>query len=211
MCRICKNTIINKKEILDCSGCNTLTKIPNIPGLKELYCCNCPMLIEIFPIKSLEVLNCSRCTSLTTIPYIDRLRVLLCLNCPVITKIVCGHGLEQINCFNCTTLTHILDDNKSQLKQLVCTLCRNLLQIPPKKYRYLSATKCAWLSHPSNLEYDENIGKLKILQRWIKKVVIGKRIKRLIPSLMPLYYHPEAKGGYFHKKRILEFIDSLSH
>jgi hypothetical protein len=209
MCRICRNNIINKTEVLDCSGCRTLTKIPNIPGLKELYCCNCPILTEIFPIKNLEVLNCSKCTSLTTIPYINRLRVLLCTNCPMVTKIVCGQGLEQINCFNCTTLTHILDDNKSQLKQLVCTLCCNLLQIPSKKYRYLSTTKCTWLSHSSNLKYDENIEKLKILQKWCKSLIISNKLKRLIPSLMQLYYAPDSKGGFFHKKEMEKYFENL--
>jgi hypothetical protein len=36
-----------------------------------------------------------------------------------------------------------------------------------------------------------------------------KRLSILIPQLIPLYYHPEAKGGYLHKKEMQEFINSL--
>ena len=27
--------------------------------------------------------------------------------------------------------------------------------------------------------------------------------------ILPLYFHPEYKGGYFHKKQLLQWIDSL--
>ncbi len=42
-----------------------------------------------------------------------------------------------------------------------------------------------------------------------KKIIISKRLIKLIPHLIPLYYHPDAKGGFFHKKTILKFIEKI--
>ena len=27
--------------------------------------------------------------------------------------------------------------------------------------------------------------------------------------IMPLYYHPDSKGGYFHKKEMLNFLQNI--
>ncbi len=43
-----------------------------------------------------------------------------------------------------------------------------------------------------------------------KKMLIINKLKKIIPfgllrrpQIIPLYYHPEAKGGYLHKKKML--------
>jgi hypothetical protein len=33
------------------------------------------------------------------------------------------------------------------------------------------------------------------------------KLKRLIPKLVPIYYHPIAKGGYYDKKNMLQFLE----
>ncbi len=40
--------------------------------------------------------------------------------------------------------------------------------------------------------------------------MIIKRLFKLIPKLMTIYYHPNCKGGYFHKKEIYDFFTSIS-
>ena len=50
-----------------------------------------------------------------------------------------------------------------------------------------------------------------ILQNWIKRMLQRKKLIKLIPQLIPLYYHPDAKGGYFDKKRLFEFIESITY
>jgi hypothetical protein len=44
------------------------------------------------------------------------------------------------------------------------------------------------------------------LQIVCKKKLLGRRLEKLIPELMPIYYHPLAKGGYMHKKEMLKFL-----
>ncbi len=73
----------------------------------------------------------------------------------------------------------------------------------------INRSQCLWLEEPMNRGYDENIKNLKIIQKWIKKMLLSKRLMRLIRRLMPLYYAPDAKGGYFHKREMLVFFDIL--
>ncbi len=64
---------------------------------------------------------------------------------------------------------------------------------------------CPWLNI-NNSMYDKKIKKLILLQLWLKRINLSKKIKKLIPQLIPLYYHPLAKGGYIHKKNMFKFI-----
>jgi hypothetical protein len=72
----------------------------------------------------------------------------------------------------------------------------------------LNCTGCKWLIY-GNVEYEQNIIKLIKIQKWVKKMIIRKGLMGLIPQLMPLYYHPCAKGGYFHKKNMFSFISNI--
>jgi hypothetical protein len=66
---------------------------------------------------------------------------------------------------------------------------------------------CVWLNNDPG--FGESVKKLIKLQLWFKNMYLSKRLKKLIPQLIPLYYHPDAKGGYFEKKAMLEFFDSI--
>jgi hypothetical protein len=46
---------------------------------------------------------------------------------------------------------------------------------------------------------DPRIQKIKLLQKWFKRVLIGRKLLNLIPKIIPLYYADLAKGGYFRK------------
>ena len=77
---------------------------------------------------------------------------------------------------------------------------------------------CPWLN-VRNVKYENNIKNLKILQKYFKKILLSKKLLKLIPRLMPfglllckarpLYYHPESKGGYLHKRDMLKFISDI--
>lgn len=211
MCRICRNEIDynQKTPELDCSGCPNLTKIPNIPGLRSIWCVRCPKLTEIVAPAGLYYLNCIECKSLTQIPQISG--YLFCISCPKLTKISITGGISIIHCDGCISLTHILYDDFScnSFRNFSCNRCRNLIQTPSGIDNLFGNYGCPWLNHRSNQGYEENIKKLVILQRWMKRLIVRKRLVRMIPRLMPLYYHPLAKGGYFHKKHMLEFVDSM--
>lgn len=47
------------------------------------------------------------------------------------------------------------------------------------------------------------------IQCWLKKMMLRKRLIRRTQELIPLYYHPSAKGGYFDKRKLIEFVTSI--
>jgi hypothetical protein len=47
------------------------------------------------------------------------------------------------------------------------------------------------------------------IQLWLRKMILRKRLIRLTKQLIPLYYQPEAKGGYFDRKNVREFFNTL--
>ena len=129
------------------------------------------------------------------------------LRLPGLIEIPNVKGLQELYCSNCSRLTEI--PNIKELCILNCCNCRKLTKLPDHhNARLLCCSGCVWLNR-SNLKFDENITKLKILQNWMKRIIMSKRLNRLIPQLMPLYYCPEAKGGYLHKREMQGFIDSL--
>jgi len=67
---------------------------------------------------------------------------------------------------------------------------------------------CKWLD-VNNPGFDDNIKQLKQLQTWFRGILLGKRLKKIIMQIIPLYYHPLAKGGYLHKRDMLYFIESI--
>lgn len=198
-------------QILDCSNCKKLTQIPHIDELQELNCAGCP-LTKIPCIQKLLVLGCGSCP-LTEIPLINGLRVLNCSNCPKLTKIPVGQDdcLEELYCYDCTGLTELPSSLK--LSFLNCGGCRNLTQIPNCESTALILilkNGCPWLNY-KNKKYDENVRKLVILQKWLRRMILRKKLITLIPLLVPLYYHPDSRGGYFHKKNMLEFIETIDN
>lgn len=211
MCKICREEIEPGIETLDCSGCTELKEIPVISGLRVLVCSHCPGLTEIPIIRGLQTLNCWNCNGLTKIPIIHGLRELICFNCLNLTELPLIPGLQTIDCSYCSKLSNI--PFIQGLRNLYCIDCRNLIELPygseDEIFIFIWSNGCLWMDFPS-CRYDENIKKLILLQKWMKKMIVRKRLIKLIPLLMPIYYHPESKGGYFHKKNMLEFVESLT-
>jgi hypothetical protein len=174
---------IDGSQELNCSNCPLLTNIPHIDGLQELYCSNCPLLTNIPHIDELQELNCSYCPLLTDIPLIYGLKRLDCSNCPLIVNIPQIDSLQSLFCFDCRLLTS--------------------LNVNIANLNYLLAYGCIWLRY-KNPHFNESINKLIILQKWFKKLYMSRKLKRIIPQIIPLYYHPDAKGGYFDKLKILQ-------
>lgn len=211
MCVICRDEVTYNEKRLDCSWCDAVTQIPNIPGLLELNCSYCPQLSQIPNIPGLLELYCGHCPQLSQIPCIEGLFYLNCRWCPTLTQIPCIKDLKKLNCDYCPMLTKIPEIEG--LWELHCQGCRKLTELP---YYYCSeygmdvhSDGCVWLNHETNKKYNKNLKKLIFLQRWLRKMMIVKKLHRLIPRLMQIYYHPEAKGGYFHKKEMLGFIESI--
>lgn len=194
MCIICRAEFHGLENVR--CYCPELKQIPLIPGLKVLDCSHCPELEHISLIPGLEELYCSDCPKLKQIPQIPGMKYLNCARCPLLTSV------PWID-----TLTY-----------LFCEESRSLTQIPEiPGLEHIFDTQCVWLKPRQSLYYYDHfneiymdrIQKLKILQKWFRGVLMNKKLLRLIPQLMPLYYHPSAKGGYFHKKEMLDFMSKI--
>jgi len=58
---------------------------------------------------------------------------------------------------------------------------------------------CYWLDK-------KNIQKVIKTQKMIRNYFMRKKIIHINRQLIPIYYHPDMKGGYFSKKDIYQFF-----
>ncbi len=216
---------------LNCSSCPNLTDIATIPGLQDINCFNCPSLREIPIINELKNLECSHCVSITHIPRLDNLKKLTCSHCYLVKSIPMINGLKELRCSNCPLLTTI--PLLQSLEELKCYECKSLtniqkidgllyfdchrcpllisVPIPKNKYSWeVCYSGCKWLNI-ENREFEEQIILLERIQKWFKRISLRKRLVGMIPQILQLYYHPEAKGGYFHKKNMMTFINNCKN
>jgi hypothetical protein len=113
-------------------------------------------------------------------------------------------GLQYLHCNQCPALTHIPPING--LSTLDCSYCRSLTELKvPDTVAYLNTTGCVWLD--THFNFKDSLEKSIYLQKWVKKRRLIIRLKKLIPMIIPIYYHPDAKGGYFDKENMLQFIE----
>ena len=185
MCQACEiNNGVEYKDlgVLMCRSCPILTSIPNIIGLQKLICCDCPILTSIPNIVGLQKLMWCNCPLLTSIPNIVGLQILICCVCPLLTNIPNIIGLQQLICCECPLLTSI--PNITGSRELIC---------------------CPWVSASNG--FGQRMQRLVYLQRVFKKHILADKIHNLSNQLIPLWWDPNNKGGYFHKKRMLKEYD----
>ena len=115
----------------------------------------------------LDKLNCSGCIKLTTIPStMQNLTRLECYNCTSLTFLHTFKKLESLSCSGCVKLTSL--PLFRRLLRLNCNYCTNLTHVPFMEYLYLIyCDGCKWLNQ--NKDYNNNITKLKIIQKYYKK------------------------------------------
>ena len=115
-----------------------------------------------------------------------------------------GLEIKNLNCQAIISISHI-----EGLQELNCSNCPSITSVPMiDGLHALNCSGCKWL-HINNFEFDDNIKKLKRLQIWFRGILLGTRLKKIILHIIPLYYHPLAKGGYLHKRNMLYFIESI--
>ena len=70
----------------------------------------------------------------------------------------------------------------------------------------IKCTRCPWLDNPLNEDYNSNINKLFLLQRWFRGCLMSKKLKKIYKPILEIYFHPDYKGGYLHKKSMLDLF-----
>ena len=81
------------------------------------------------------------------------------------------------------------------------TSCPNLTSL------FIDCYNCTWIVN--NPDFKNNLKKLKKLQGWFKRTLQRKKIKMILKGTIPIYYHPDMKGGYMHKKEMSIFLKDL--
>lgn len=190
--KICIDRIIKLILVLVCWMCILCQS--DITDRTRLEYVNCYLIDTVPLIQGLEYLRCADCPNLKLIPKIDTLRAIYCWNCPNLKTIEYNDSLNTLWCFACPCLINV--------------------PISYGKLNNVLFESCDWLNLTQRKDYDakfkNRIEKLKILQLWFKKTIMRKRLLKLIPQILPLYYHPNAKGGYLHKRNILYFVEKIS-
>jgi len=212
MCKLCNNNIEPGIQELDISHCQEISHIPMIPGLIKIWCQGCPKLTEIPRIPGLRDIRCYK-SSIIDISGFDDLEFLDCCDCPFLISISNNINLKSIYCVRSPNLRSI--SNVPKLDLISCSGCPSLASIPydvvdkimAKKYCY-QCYGCGWLKYDP--DYDFNIKKLVRLQRWFKRLYVSKRLTKLIPQIVPLYYHPDARGGFRDKKILMKFLNKCT-
>ena len=191
MCIVCRGERLDGFILLDCSGCEKITKFPYIKGLKVLRLDRCINLVHISIIPGLIELRCSF-TKLTYLPHIYGLKKLKCNNTHI-TKIPNIYGLQYLDCSR-TWATEI------PIRSLQTFRCKNsyLTEGPPSEY--IMATNHTVLTDFMKLQICK-------IQRWFRSAIMNKKIIRIMDELTPIYYAPEMKGGYFAKKDLEYFAN----
>ncbi len=228
MCIICTEEYKNIEglQILNCFACLDLIKLPVIPGLKKLFCYYCPNLEEIPNIPGLEILACKDCPKLKEIPVIAGLQQLYFNDCPKLEEIPVILGLKSLICYNCQNLKEIPEI--SGMCEFACIKCRSVVKIPKylsckylgKMYytlvhfigtslfdihgnRRVISTDFFLINMPwitQNPDYEENLEKLRFLQKKFKRRYTGKKLEALIPQISEIYYSPGCKGYELAKR-----------
>ena len=162
--------------------------------MTELDCSNCPLITRIpDTLTSLTYLYCYGCPLLTHIPdTLTPLTILYRSNCPLLTHIPDTlTSLTYLDCSDYPLLSHIPDT----LTSLTGLDCRD----------------CPFLDHPQNPPAATNTSNLISLQWYIKKRVLANRIERIgrCRDLIELWWHPDAKGGWFAKQELLKEVSAM--
>ena len=174
MCIVCQNKApIN--GLVDCSLCINITN-----DILKVYVKN----------HTITYLGCYR-KKITEIPHIVGLEKLGC-SYTNITEIPHIVGLKRLWCYK-TNITEI--PNIVGLKRLWCSNT-NITEIPHIEGCHIIIHYCHWLEQ-------ENIEKVITSQKMMRNYYMRKKLVHIRDQLMPIYFHPEMKGGYLHKKSMM--------
>ena len=142
------------------------------------------------------IANCSSCTNINNniLKVYVKNHTIKKLNCPYtnITEIPHIVGLKELYCYktNITEVPHIVE-----LEELNCSYT-NITEIPDIEGCYIISKHCYWLDKL-------HIEKVITTQKMIRNYYMRKKLIHIRDQLIPIYFHPEMKGGYLHKKSMM--------
>ena len=195
--------VLPKLQYLSCGNCTSLTSIPVLPKLQYLSCRGCTALTSIPILPELEELYCERCTSLTRIHVFPKLSILNCWGCTAITAVHAMPKLKELDCKFCRSLTSITE--LPQLEYLYCENCTALTSIPSNVSTFLVFffNGCKWLNIKGNRDFENNMRSLRSCQAIFKRKLTARKLEKLLPELIAIYYAPGCKGEHIASRAFL--------
>ncbi len=215
-------------KLLNINSCKELVSIPLFPELEQLYCSYCIKLESLSEYENqngvdttqnkLTLLNCEKCISLKNIKinslitlrcgycnfdsvdFMTLLESLFCNNCSNL-KSITNKKLKILSCYQCNLLTTI---SCEKLKECICEKCNMLTFIKfPNNMNLLKISECKWLEY-HNLNFNYNILKLKIIQKFCRNNFKYFLFNRYTKSkeFIEWIYSPKRIGGKIEKRNI---------
>lgn len=201
-CRDVFMSYISCLKHLSLYDCDNIKHIYYFNELISLNILNCPRIKRIPLLPKLETLELNSCQAISNIPDMSYMKSLTCINCHHISNITGLISLENLEIHNCKLIKRI--SNFKNIESIYVSSLHMLTELPDVCIDHLKIIDCKWIRGDS--EYENNINRLIKLQKWFKKCIFIKRFINIIPKLIPLFYHPDAHGGYIHKRDMLHCL-----
>ena len=105
---------------------------------------------------------------------------------------------HNLDCHGCKSVTndalklYVLEH---KITNLNCSNT-NITKIPDIEGCYIITNNCYWLDKL-------HIEKVITTQKMIRNYYMRKKLIHIRDQLIPIYFHPEMKGGYLHKKSMM--------
>jgi len=205
-----------KLTMLDCS----ITHLANLPSdyvnLTTLKCMSCINLTKIpETYTKLCKLYCEQSSIINIPSQLDDLSHIYCSDC-LFEEIYIARNNVQLYCHRCVNLKKIIcDPFVTFIDTIACRNCPLLLEVP-MIFKYIDSFKSNWIEYSCEKytndlyfvdyvkNYQNNIQKLKVLQRWVRRNIKFWIFKRWIKSEegVKWLYDPCRLGGRISKHNI---------
>ncbi len=130
---------------LDCSWCDNLQSLPELPNMQELTCSHCSNLQSLPELPNVQKLDCSGCVNLQSLPELPNVQKLDCWECFDLESLPELPNVQELNCSECYNLQSLPE--LPNVQKLDCWECFDLESLPElPNVQKLNCSEC------SNLE-----------------------------------------------------------
>jgi hypothetical protein len=139
-CLLLELSFQNNLRYFNCSNCNELISIHDLPNLIELKCNNSQKLLNIYNLPNLQKLDCSKCESLLDLKKLRKLTVLDCSGCKSLCELPELTKLLSLDCSHCKSLCELPELLNLISLTIICTDIKVIHSFP--KLELLNCSCC---------------------------------------------------------------------
>ena len=75
------------------------------------------------------------------------------------------------------------------------------------EFGHITASECVQQIKKRIFHFEIYTTHIICLQKWFRNTLMVKKLKQITPDILKIYYHPNMKGGYLHKRKMMSFLD----